>query len=1416
MGPPPNYIDLSRRFVPLRQEAAAEDSAVESYARSSGWLLGRTALGWDDLLKRSLVVVLGEPGSGKTYEMQNQAASVSAGRFSFFIRLDELASSEQGLRLSGEESQRFEDWRQTRDRAVFFLDSVDEAKIHQAADFYRGLDRFREALGPGGCERATIIISSRITEWLPTNDGHEVRARFTTRTVVAGATKLRITAKADEPFPFVVQLLPLNNEAVARYANARGVSDAVHFLDALETAHAWELARRPADVDDLLSFWRENGTLGTLTEILTFVCDRQLRKTSDRERSEVLALERARSGAECLAAATILCRKFIFGIPGETNVAAQALDALACLPPDWRAEEVRALFNHAIFDGASYGHIRFHHRRISEFLAAQWFEKLLAHGCPVVELENLLFDTRSNERILRPSLAPLAAWLCGGAERWNLTVCRWVLEAAPESLLRYGDPTRLPIDDRRALLRALSKKADGRERLWWEHDHSTLSRLAHPDLAPEINELLTSPTSGQTLRELGLEIVTAGRVAKCSRAALDVAIADLSKGEIFPTAARALTSVASESDLQALAAAAKTIHQLPERVCVSLCELLFPRVWSVSELFHALSRVKLSARHGVGWDYSLARHLESTASEQYGLALLRGLLGYPPKGQADDDDFEGSWNVRIALSVANAMLCRSALSDDEALAIAEVLIRASGRGLYSARDDQIPERSETHPKVRERYFHVAAERMAAEHDYADASLSSIAIYYDKLRPMPADLVWILQSLTTAPSDNDKEKALRWALELWHQTGRSLSELAKIRRAVNPFPNIRRFLWKHLHPGLIARAKWVWYSRIRHLFYRYRWRMAWHKLSRPIFKLRDTWRLWHYRHKLSSGEYIGWLVNLVSETLGESQNQWVPSDWSLLEKKRGMKCARAVRDGCKLVWKRFQPPLPHEKEPNKTAYQTIVGLAGIMAAWQDGELKFEALSLDDARRATCYALSELNGFAPWFFELVQKQPEAVRSVLAECIVGEWDIPADSEHYHLVMNDLVWSGEAASHLVKPVIIERLSEREPKNSHILHYALCILVTPPTPLRSELAVIAASNAEVIPVCAPSFPQWMALWLQVDALPAVESLEKRLATATDPTRALMRICSHLGGRSGDKLALLADPSWLTPAAMRRFLPLVYRHIRREDDIDRSGGEGYSPTARDDAQDFRGGLLERFAATKDPEVEAVLRDYLAEPLLSHLTDYIRHLLDQHREQLAELPVWRASDVRIFATDYEREPQTDADLFRIGLRRLADLKSWVETGEDSPRDEVNPEKNEAGFRIWLQRRLNEKARGRYVVPAEWEIDGRARPDLRLVIPSASPVSLELKIADKWTLQELLDGLEKQLVGTYLRDRRARNGVYVLALFNRDRKWESLDGGRRINCDEMLAILIARARDILRVRADIAGLEVVLIHFSPPPL
>lgn len=120
MAPPPNYIDLGRTFAPVPQEAGAEQSALQSYAFGSNWLWRRNTLTWDELLKHTLVVVLGEPGSGKTYEMQYQATLSPPGCSRFYFRLDELAASGEQFHLIDDDARRLAEWRESDAKAVFF------------------------------------------------------------------------------------------------------------------------------------------------------------------------------------------------------------------------------------------------------------------------------------------------------------------------------------------------------------------------------------------------------------------------------------------------------------------------------------------------------------------------------------------------------------------------------------------------------------------------------------------------------------------------------------------------------------------------------------------------------------------------------------------------------------------------------------------------------------------------------------------------------------------------------------------------------------------------------------------------------------------------------------------------------------------------------------------------------------------------------------------------------------------------------------------------------------------------------------------------------------------------------------------------------------------------------------------------
>jgi hypothetical protein len=279
-------------------------------------------------------------------------------------------------------------------------------------------------------------------------------------------------------------------------------------------------------------------------------------------------------------------------------------------------------------------------------------------------------------------------------------------------------------------------------------------------------------------------------------------------------------------------------------------------------------------------------------------------------------------------------------------------------------------------------------------------------------------------------------------------------------------------------------------------------------------------------------------------------------------------------------------------------------------------------------------------------------------------------------------------------------------------------------------------------------------------------------------------------------------------------VPLVYRHIRPGDDVDRVSGGVYTPVARDDAQDFRNGLLQRFAQLDDPEVLPVLKELSNIPELSAHREWIYHLIEQYVSRKADLIPWSAANVRTFAKEFEIDPRNDTELFRIACWRLEEIKHKVEKTDNSLRYEVLQGWNEAKLRAWFQQKLIAENRGRYTIPQEEEIDQQQRPDLRFENPRTSAVPVEIKWADMphWTAAKLLERLENQLVGQYLRAYNVRYGIYLLGYIGRKQHWDHPTESRRIDFAGLVELIKQRARELERTRPEVEELRVIAIDFT----
>ena len=167
-----DFIELNRTFRALSEQSAQDDDTDISQAHRVG-----SGLDWPDLIKEYRVVILSEAGSGKTTEIRNTAQKLDElGKRVFFLRIENIANDfDDAFEVGTRES--FEEWLESGDEGWIFLDSVDEARLRNPADFERAI-RKMSRLTKVSKDRTHIVITSRTTSWRPKTDLELCSAQF--------------------------------------------------------------------------------------------------------------------------------------------------------------------------------------------------------------------------------------------------------------------------------------------------------------------------------------------------------------------------------------------------------------------------------------------------------------------------------------------------------------------------------------------------------------------------------------------------------------------------------------------------------------------------------------------------------------------------------------------------------------------------------------------------------------------------------------------------------------------------------------------------------------------------------------------------------------------------------------------------------------------------------------------------------------------------------------------------------------------------------------------------------------------------------------------------------------------------------------------------------------------------------------
>lgn len=619
---------VERSFRDISEDKLGE-ADQQAFLVSLGW---SHSVGWGELLRSKRVLIISEAGAGKTYECRAQRDRLwGAGEPAFMLELATLAASDVRSLLDHEEEKRLDAWLASQsDVATFFLDSIDELKL-SLGSFEQALKRLNKAI-VGQLGRARIVITSRPVPFdeqlarrlLPVPSQPETAAdgESFARIVMGERAKQHTAENDDTPADWrTVALMPLSDRQIAHFARGQNVDDPQALLADLRQRNAEEFARRPQDLLELCVDWRDSKRIRTHREQVASNIRIKLKPREDRREPSELSVDKAIDGASRLALAMMTTRSLTLRHSAEVDTAGSEVAALdpSIILSDWSAGERKALLERPLFGFASYGRVRFHHRSVAEYLAAERIQCLRERGMTSRALKRLIFAETKGKIIVRPSMRAIAGWLAL-ADDMIFEVLR---KHEPAVLLAEGDPETLTLAQRTKALRAYVERYGQGGWRGLSVPHIQIHRFASAELADEIHRLWAGGIENPEIREMLLNLVETGRVAAFADIACSTAV---ETGVSHVERIHALDALIALEDRR-LGDVTQSVVQHPERWPDKLANgvviRIFPKYMSVPQLCQVLGRVT-EKKHVVGsLSWNLPRLIANASMDGITLEALR-------------------------------------------------------------------------------------------------------------------------------------------------------------------------------------------------------------------------------------------------------------------------------------------------------------------------------------------------------------------------------------------------------------------------------------------------------------------------------------------------------------------------------------------------------------------------------------------------------------------------------------------------------------------------------------------------------------------------------------------------------------------------------------------------------------------------
>lgn len=699
---------------------------LQDYGAAPYRRLASAVQSFDEIAATPVLVLLGEPGSGKTHALNTERQALEGalhGRGAEKILWPDLrgVGDAQSFYRAVVDTPEFQSWARGEVVLHLYLDALDECMLR-----VRPLGSVIIAeLRKGFTDRLKLRLSCRTAEW-------------------SNELENQLGELFGEANVKVFELLPLREVDVAEAVRASGLDEEV-FFRYVDSVGAAALAIRPVSLEFLLRCFRRNALPTTQEELFErgclALCEESEHRSETGLRPTLSAVQRL-SVAKRLAACSIFSNRLtILNGREDADTPSDALHLHELAGGEARAgldafavgeTGIRETLDTGLFTSRAAKVLGWSHRTYQEYLAARYIAE---SNLELSQILSLVVHPEDAGRKLAPHLHEVAAWLCALMP----AVRAYVMNHEPEVLLRstavfaHDDDRRQLVD---GLLRAAQAGALGRTDIF---DLGKFEKLRHATLATQLRQTIRDRALPEAMRSLAVSI---GKYAEVRDLLADFTSIALDPSELLDVRIDAASAVANSDDLECRALL-RPLLDLPgakreERWLWSLAlKALWPHAIEPEEFFARLEDQIASSEGG----YMLAESVSGALNAVPLAAPLKWVLKRVravPSGRSITFSDDGD---RIADAILREAWVRDEGGTDESLLAAIALEKMRRYQPFLSRQTELNVQQWIEQDVeRRRRF---ARRLLAEMAQMSEAPRSWQLFQETRFFLPEDVEWLV-------------------------------------------------------------------------------------------------------------------------------------------------------------------------------------------------------------------------------------------------------------------------------------------------------------------------------------------------------------------------------------------------------------------------------------------------------------------------------------------------------------------------------------------------------------------------------------------------------------------------------------------------------------------------------------------------